>query len=64
MRARGPVADQPAQSLRLAGEDGGDGILMYLPSNSTGLGYAQTSVLSMKTLGTPAAAALGTALTP
>ncbi|WP_333776297.1 FG-GAP-like repeat-containing protein [Streptomyces sp. IBSBF 3136] len=51
-------------TLGVAGEDGGDGILMYLPSNSTGLGYAQTSVLSRMTLGTPAAAALGTALTP
>ncbi|SOD84267.1 FG-GAP-like repeat-containing protein [Streptomyces sp. Ag109_G2-15] len=51
-------------TLGVAGEDGGDGILMYLPSNSTGLGYAQTTVLSKAVLGTPTAAALGTTLTP
>jgi hypothetical protein len=45
-----------------AGEDGGDGILMYLPSNSTGLGYAQTVILSKTALGTPTDAALGTNL--
>ncbi|MFF4685858.1 FG-GAP-like repeat-containing protein [Streptomyces sp. NPDC001307] len=48
----------------VGGEDGGDGILMYLPSNSTGLGYSQTAVLSKSALGTPTDAALGTNLTP
>jgi hypothetical protein len=48
----------------VAGEDGGDGILMYLPSNSTGLGYAQTLVFSKSNLGTPTDAALGTNLAP
>ncbi|KUN85882.1 hypothetical protein AQJ66_13110 [Streptomyces bungoensis] len=48
----------------VAGEDSGDGILMYLPSNSSGLGYSQTTVLSKSTLGTPAGARLGTTLTP
>ncbi|MFG2354708.1 N-acetylmuramoyl-L-alanine amidase [Streptomyces sp. NPDC048521] len=47
-----------------AGEDGGDGILMYLPSNGTGLGYAQTAVFSKSALGTPTDAALGTTLAP
>ncbi|MCZ0987362.1 FG-GAP-like repeat-containing protein [Streptomyces diastatochromogenes] len=51
-------------TLGVAGEDGGDGILMYLPSNSTGLGYAQTTVLSKAVLGTPTAGALGTTLAP
>jgi hypothetical protein len=45
-------------------EDGGDGILMYLPSNSTGLGYTQTVILSKTTLGTPTGARLGGTLTP
>uniref|UniRef100_UPI0004C70831 N-acetylmuramoyl-L-alanine amidase n=1 Tax=Streptomyces cellulosae TaxID=1968 RepID=UPI0004C70831 len=45
-------------------EDGGDGILMYLPSNSTGLGYSQTVILSKTTLGTPTDAHLGQTLTP
>ncbi|MEU9476345.1 FG-GAP-like repeat-containing protein [Streptomyces sp. NPDC048191] len=48
----------------VGGEDGGDGILMYLPSNSTGLGYSQTAILSKSALGTPTDAALGTSLTP
>ncbi|MFI5677988.1 hypothetical protein [Streptomyces cellulosae] len=45
-------------------EDGGDGILMYLPSNSTGLGCSQTVILSKTTLGTPTDAHLGQTLTP
>ncbi|MEW2154076.1 FG-GAP-like repeat-containing protein [Streptomyces sp. NPDC007189] len=48
----------------VGGEDGGDGILMYLPSNSSGLGYAQTAVLGKTALGTPTDAALGSSLTP
>jgi hypothetical protein len=51
-------------TVGVEGEDAGDGILMYLPSNSTGLGYTQTLVLSRSALGTPAGARLGQALTP
>ncbi|MFD7279027.1 N-acetylmuramoyl-L-alanine amidase [Streptomyces sp. NPDC059862] len=47
-----------------SGEDGGDGILMYLPSNSTGLGYAQAVILSKSALGTPTDGMLGQTLTP
>jgi hypothetical protein len=46
------------------GEDGTDGILLYLPSNSTGLGYTDTVVHSKSTLGTPTDARLGRTLTP
>ncbi|GEC07885.1 hypothetical protein SSP24_55400 [Streptomyces spinoverrucosus] len=46
------------------GEDAANGIVMYLPSNSTGLGYTQTAVYSRVTLGTPAAGRLGGTLTP
>jgi hypothetical protein len=48
----------------VAGEDGGNGIVMYLPSNTSGLGYPQTKILSRSALGTPAGAALGTNLAP
>ncbi|MFF5977662.1 FG-GAP-like repeat-containing protein [Streptomyces olindensis] len=46
------------------GEDGGDGILLHLPSNSTGLGYADSVIFSKTTLGTPTDARLGQTLTP
>ncbi|MFJ8197712.1 FG-GAP-like repeat-containing protein [Streptomyces sp. NPDC096152] len=46
------------------GENSGDGILMYLPSNSSGLGYTQTAVLGRSALGTPAGARVGQTLTP
>ncbi|MBT2675659.1 FG-GAP repeat protein [Streptomyces sp. ISL-14] len=46
------------------GEDGTDGILLYLPSNSTGLGYSQAVIYSRTTLGTPTDAHLGQTLTP
>ncbi|MYS92452.1 MULTISPECIES: N-acetylmuramoyl-L-alanine amidase [Streptomyces] len=46
------------------GEDGGDGVLLYLPSNSTGLGYADSVVFGKSTLGTPTDAHLGQTLTP
>ncbi|MEV6112177.1 hypothetical protein AB0L59_06540 [Streptomyces sp. NPDC052109] len=46
------------------GEDGGDGILMYLPSDSSGLGYSETAVLSESALGTPTDAAPGTTPAP
>ncbi|GGW89769.1 N-acetylmuramoyl-L-alanine amidase [Streptomyces lomondensis] len=47
-----------------AGEDGTDGILLHLPSNSTGLGYADSVIFSKSTLGTPTDAQLGQTLTP
>jgi hypothetical protein len=46
------------------GEDGTDGILLHLPSNSTGLGYSQAVIFSKTTLGTPTDAHLGQTLTP
>ncbi len=46
------------------GEDSANGFLMYLPSNSTGLGFSQTAIYSRTTLGTPAGAHLGQTLTP
>ncbi|WP_128379070.1 FG-GAP-like repeat-containing protein [Streptomyces cavernae] len=46
------------------GEDAGDGILAYVPSNSTGLGFSQTLLISKSTLGTPTGARLGQTLTP
>ncbi|MFH8934551.1 FG-GAP-like repeat-containing protein [Streptomyces griseosporeus] len=47
-----------------SGEDAGDGVVMYLPSNSSGLGYSTMLVLSRSALGTPAGAHLGQQLTP
>ncbi|MGI5377747.1 N-acetylmuramoyl-L-alanine amidase [Streptomyces sp. CA-251387] len=46
------------------GEDGTDGIVLYLPSNSTGLGYPQAVIYSKTTLATPTDAHLGQTLTP
>ncbi|MGW2384479.1 N-acetylmuramoyl-L-alanine amidase [Streptomyces sp. NPDC001658] len=46
------------------GEDGTDGILLYLPSNSTGLGYGDSVIYSRSTLGTPTDGRLGQTLTP
>lgn len=46
------------------GEDSGNGILMYLPSNSMGLGFSHTAIYSRTPLGTPAGAHLGQTLTP
>ncbi len=51
-------------TLGADGEDGGDGILLHLPSNSTGLGYADSVIFSKTTLGTPTDAHLGQTLTP
>ncbi|MER6037697.1 FG-GAP-like repeat-containing protein [Streptomyces sp. NPDC001835] len=48
----------------VAGEDSGNGILMYLPSNGSGLGFGQTAVLSRTILGTPTGAGLGVTLAP
>ncbi|WLW52697.1 N-acetylmuramoyl-L-alanine amidase [Streptomyces sp. YU58] len=46
------------------GEDGTDGILLYLPSNSTGPGYGDSVIYSKTTLGTPTDGRLGQTLTP
>ncbi|MGP4010109.1 FG-GAP-like repeat-containing protein [Streptomyces sp. 4N124] len=48
----------------VAGEDAGDGILMYTPSNSAGLGYSSTAVFSKSALGTPTGGRLGQTLAP
>ncbi|MEU6377754.1 FG-GAP-like repeat-containing protein [Streptomyces sp. NPDC046909] len=45
-------------------EDTGDGILLHVPSNSTGLGYAEAAIYSKTALGTPTDARLGQVLTP
>ncbi|MFF4273135.1 FG-GAP-like repeat-containing protein [Streptomyces sp. NPDC001536] len=45
-------------------EDAGDGILLHLPSNSTGLGYADAVIYSKTTLATPTDARLGQTLAP
>nr|WP_247197813.1 FG-GAP-like repeat-containing protein [Streptomyces sp. GESEQ-35] len=46
------------------GEDAGDGILMYTPSNSAGLGYSSTAVFSKSALGTPTGGRLGQTMAP
>ncbi|MDT9700009.1 FG-GAP-like repeat-containing protein [Streptomyces sp. P17] len=46
------------------GEDGTDGILLYIPSNSTGLGYGDSVIYSKSTLGTPTDGGLGQVLAP
>ncbi|MDG9720763.1 FG-GAP-like repeat-containing protein [Streptomyces sp. DH24] len=46
------------------GEDGTDGILLHVPSNSTGLGYSDAVIYSKTALGTPTDARLGQTLTP
>ncbi|WP_234329708.1 N-acetylmuramoyl-L-alanine amidase [Streptomyces viridochromogenes] len=51
-------------TLGAEGEDGTDGIVMYVPSNSTGLGYSQALIYSKTALGTPTDAHLGQTLTP
>nr|WP_307026766.1 FG-GAP-like repeat-containing protein [Streptomyces canus] len=45
-------------------EDAGDGILLHLPSNSRGLGYADAVIYSRTTLATPTDARLGQVLAP
>ncbi|MFD3835080.1 N-acetylmuramoyl-L-alanine amidase [Streptomyces sp. NPDC058642] len=45
-------------------EDAGDGILLHLPSNSTGLGYGGAVIYSKTTLATPTDARLGQVLAP
>ncbi|WP_328873410.1 FG-GAP-like repeat-containing protein [Streptomyces sp. NBC_00287] len=46
------------------GEDGTDGILLHIPSNSTGLGYGDSLIYSKTTLGTPTDGGLGAVLAP
>ncbi|MGY0492212.1 N-acetylmuramoyl-L-alanine amidase [Streptomyces sp. WG-D5] len=47
-----------------AGENSGEGMLTYVPSNSGGLGLSSTENFTKTTLGTPATARLGTNLGP
>ncbi|MEV1024454.1 N-acetylmuramoyl-L-alanine amidase [Streptomyces sp. NPDC050264] len=47
-----------------AGEDAGNGTLMYVPSNSSGPGLTSTKTFNNTTLGTKAGARLGTNLAP
>ncbi|WP_349636903.1 hypothetical protein [Streptomyces mirabilis] len=46
------------------GEDAGDGVLLHVPSGSTGLGLSQAKVYGRTQLGTPTGAHLGQTLTP
>ncbi|MFE4821230.1 FG-GAP repeat protein [Streptomyces sp. NPDC056704] len=46
------------------GEDAGDGVLLHVPSGSTGLGLSQAKVYGRAQLGTPTGAHLGQPLTP
>ncbi|MBC2901427.1 FG-GAP-like repeat-containing protein [Streptomyces cupreus] len=46
------------------GEDGTDGILLHIPSNSTGIGYGDSVIYSKTTLGTPTDGGLGAVLAP
>ncbi|CAL9560150.1 hypothetical protein SUDANB176_04627 [Streptomyces sp. enrichment culture] len=46
------------------GEDTSDGVILYLPSNSTGLGYGDSYVFGKGALGTPTDGRLGQTLTP
>ncbi|MFI7384524.1 FG-GAP-like repeat-containing protein [Streptomyces sp. NPDC049813] len=47
-----------------AGENASDGALMYVPSNSSGLGLTSATTFDKAALGTPAGARLGTNLAP
>ncbi|MFI6880148.1 N-acetylmuramoyl-L-alanine amidase [Streptomyces sp. NPDC050400] len=47
-----------------AGEDAGNGTLMYVPSNSSGLGLTSAKTFNNTTVGSPAGARLGTNLAP
>lgn len=51
-------------TLGAEGEDANNGILMYVPSNSTGLGLSTTAILSRTPLGTPTGARLGQVVAP
>ncbi|MFG3100422.1 FG-GAP-like repeat-containing protein [Streptomyces sp. NPDC048182] len=46
------------------GEDAWDGMVLHIPSNSTGLGYSHTLAWTKNTLGTPTGGRLGQTLTP
>ncbi|MEB8338629.1 N-acetylmuramoyl-L-alanine amidase [Streptomyces endophyticus] len=50
--------------LGSAGENTAEGMLTYVPSNSSGLGLSSTKNLTTATLGTPATGRLGTNLAP
>ncbi|WP_250404017.1 FG-GAP-like repeat-containing protein [Streptomyces cellostaticus] len=47
-----------------AGEDSGNGLLTYLPSNGSGLGFSQAVAFGRTTLGLPTGARIGETLTP
>ncbi|MET8126795.1 FG-GAP repeat protein [Streptomyces sp. NPDC005146] len=51
-------------TIGVAGEDTGNGALLAIPSNSTGLGLSTSTYYGSTQLGTPAGAHLGTALAP
>ncbi|MER5686188.1 FG-GAP-like repeat-containing protein [Streptomyces sp. NPDC002205] len=51
-------------TIGAAGEDTGNGTLLAVPSNSTGLGLSTSTSYGSTQLGTPAGAHLGTALAP
>ncbi|MEU6663661.1 FG-GAP-like repeat-containing protein [Streptomyces sp. NPDC046821] len=46
------------------GEDSGNGTLLYVPSNSTGIGLATSKYVGLTQLGTPKGAEVGTTLAP
>ncbi|MFI8302376.1 FG-GAP-like repeat-containing protein [Streptomyces sp. NPDC085927] len=46
------------------GEDSGNGVVTYVPSNGSGLGFGDSYMFGKGTLGTPTGARLGQALTP
>ncbi|MGW0998357.1 FG-GAP-like repeat-containing protein [Streptomyces sp. NPDC002523] len=51
-------------TIGAAGEDTGTGTLLFVPSNSTGLGLSTSATYGAAQLGTPAGAHLGTTLAP
>ncbi|MER5947319.1 N-acetylmuramoyl-L-alanine amidase [Streptomyces sp. NPDC001904] len=50
--------------LGVAGEDAGNGTLLYVPSNSGGLGLSTATYYGLTQVGSPAGARLGTNLAP
>ncbi|WSA81780.1 hypothetical protein OG930_43625 [Streptomyces sp. NBC_01799] len=51
-------------TIGAAGEDPGNGALLAVPSNSTGLSLSTSTYYGSTQLGTPAGAHLGISLTP
>ena len=50
--------------IGVAGEDAGNGTLLYVPSNSTGLGLSTSKYYGLTQLGTATGNHLGTTLAP